>query len=336
MSEATATSMADTPISAPVTCLTLNPAIDVTIYLDSLVAGSVNRAQSSQMMAGGKGVNVAATLAAGGVKTAVTGILGTDNADFFNHFFAARGIDNHFIEQAGATRSNIKLVCARDTTDINLPGLAAAPAVVAELQRRLAAAESRFLVLAGSLPPQCPDSFYADFLQFYARQSGRQKARCIADCSGAALKALLNGAARPFCIKPNRDELAQWAGDKLASQAEILAQARRLAATGIALVVVSMGAEGALFVTAAAACHAQIRLDRVASTVGAGDAMVAGIVRALLDTADKDTITAAELENIAARASLWAGAKLECVGPALPPAARLHELAQKLHCRRLY
>jgi len=53
------------------------------------------------MIAGGKGVNVAATLAAGGVKTAVTGILGADNADFFNRFFAARGIDNHFIEQAG-------------------------------------------------------------------------------------------------------------------------------------------------------------------------------------------------------------------------------------------
>ncbi|KAA6206445.1 MAG: 1-phosphofructokinase family hexose kinase [Candidatus Tokpelaia sp.] len=324
------------PICAPVTCLALNPALDMTIGLDRLATGAVNRAQSCTTIAGGKGVNVAATLAAGGVKTAVTGILGRDNADFFNSFLAGRGIENHFLYQAGAVRRNIKLVSAFETTDINLPGLSADPALLEQLRSILAAAKSRFLVLAGSVPPHCPDSFYADFLQFYARQSGAQKARCVADCSGAALKALLSGAARPFCIKPNREELAEWSGKKLTDQAEILQEARRLAASGIALVAVSMGAEGALFVTEAAACCARITLDKVASTVGAGDAMVAGLIKALLEQTESDIITAAELENIAGSATLWAGAKLECAGPALPKPARLHALAQNLCCRRLY
>jgi len=324
------------PICAPVTCLALNPALDMTISLDRLAMGAVNRAQSCTIIAGGKGVNVAATLAAGGVKTAVTGILGADNADFFNSFLAVRGMENHFLYHEGATRQNIKLVSARDTTDINLPGLAVNPVLLEKLRSILAAAKSRFLVLAGSVPPHCPDNFYADFLQFYARQGGTQKARCVADCSGAALKALLSGSARPFCIKPNREELAEWSGKTLINQAEILQEARRLAASGIALVTISMGAEGALFVTGAAAYHAQITLDRVASTVGAGDAMVAGLINALLEQAEDDIIAAAGLENIARGATLWAAGKLECAGPALPPPTRLRALAQNLRCQRLY
>lgn len=336
----TENTIAEPPVHATVLTLTLNPALDETIALEELRPGAVHRAAMSRQEPGGKGINVAAMLAAGGIQTAATGILGSDNADFFSSFFAARGIENRFLSAKGATRQNIKLVSPAETTDINLPGLKAAPAQLAELRHLLAAAESEFLVLSGSLPPDCPDSFYADFLQFYRDYQpaeNRKKAKCVADCSGRPLKALLSGAARPFCIKPNRDELAEWAEKPLRGQAEILAQAQALQRTGIALVVVSQGGDGALFVAENAAYHAKIALERVASTVGAGDAMVAGIIAAALRQEIGDNaVNDGDLAVIAAQATLWAAGKLECAGAALPPPARLAELEQKLCCEKLY
>lgn len=321
-------------LTAPVITLTLNPAIDLTVTLPALKQGAVNRAETYRAEAGGKGINVAATLASGGIKAAATGILGRDNAAFFQKFFTERGIENGFLYVRGAARSNIKLVSAAETTDINLPGLPADPALLEDLYQLLAAAKSRFLVLAGSLPPQCPDSFYADFLSFYAGQNGA--AKIIADCSGKPLKALLSGAIRPFCIKPNQDELAEWAGKALPSRKEILAQAVALHKTGIALTTVSLGAQGALFVAGNAAYHAAVKLEKVESTVGAGDAMVAGIAAALLQReTDSEIINSAELENIAKTASLWAAGKLLMRGAALPPQERLQALAQNLRCEKL-
>jgi len=326
-----------TTLAAPITTLTLNPAIDVTIGLDKLTVGEVNRAQTYRAEPGGKGVNVAATLASGGVAAAATGLLGRDNADLFRRFFAERKIENGFLYTDGATRSNIKLVSAIGTTDVNLPGLPMTEAILAQLRRILATAKSRLLILAGSVPPHCPDSFYADFLDFYAEKTGGKAAKCIVDCSGAPLKALLAGKIRPFAIKPNNDELAEWAGKPLDGIDDILREARALHKTGIKLVVVSMGSKGALFVSGDHAYHAGIKLEKVESTVGAGDAMVAGIAAALLkDGLDEaDAISAAALENIAKTATLWASGKLLCHGPALPPAAQMQALAAKMRCEKL-
>jgi 1-phosphofructokinase len=96
------------------------------------------------------------------------------------------------------------------------------------------------------------------------------------DASGPALAAAVREA--PDLAKPNRDELEELVGRALDGPAAVLAAARELGALGIGTVVVSMGAEGALFVRDAEAVHARPPAVRVASTVGAGDAMVAGTV----------------------------------------------------------
>jgi len=323
-------------LNAPVTTMTLNPAIDVTIGLDKLTVGEVNRAKTYRADMGGKGINVAATLAAGGVQTAVTGLLGKDNAEFFKKAFAAKNMENGFLYAAGSTRSNVKIVSQHETTDVNLPGLPVTEDILTGLRQILLHAKSQFLVLSGSVPPQCPDSVYADFLKFYAEQTGGKKAKCIVDCSGKPLKALLAGSVRPFCIKPNNDELAEWAGEQLNSQAEILAKARALHKTGIALVVVSMGGKGALFVAGDNAYFAGIKLSHVESTVGAGDAMVAGITAVLhRHNVRTDTISAEILEDIARNSTLWAAGKLQCHGPDLPSKDIMQKLAGQIRCEKL-
>jgi 1-phosphofructokinase len=138
-----------------VVTLTLNPAIDQTVTIPSFAAGAVNRVERVRQDPGGKGVNVASALADAGHRVAVTGFLGRDNAVPFETLFAAKGIDDHFVRIAGQTRVGIKIVdpLQQQTTDLNFPGQAPTAADCAELVARLAALDTPWVVMAGSVPP---------------------------------------------------------------------------------------------------------------------------------------------------------------------------------------
>jgi 1-phosphofructokinase len=298
--------------------LTLNPAIDETITLDALVPGQVHRARAVRQNAGGKGINVASCLADWGVDVSAHGLLGRDNTAPFDALFAAKPITDAMVRVDGATRVNLKLVDNADTTDINLDGLAVTDETLATVLDGLAAmaAAGDMVVLAGSLPPGCPPACYA-------RQVARLRdagVHVLLDASGDPLARALAAPVLPHVIKPNRDELAAWAGEPLPDTAAILAAARALNARGVAQVVVSMGSEGALFVSAEGAMHAQLSLPRIASTVGAGDAMVAGLAAA--------HVAGLGLAETARLATAFAVAKLGMAGPNLPEKASVLALAQ--------
>ena len=87
-----------------VVTVTINPAIDQTITIPSFTAGTVNRVQSSQMDAGGKGINVASFLADFGQPATVTGFLGADNDAIFRRLFERKGIEDRCVRIAGQTR----------------------------------------------------------------------------------------------------------------------------------------------------------------------------------------------------------------------------------------
>ncbi|MCC7371512.1 MAG: 1-phosphofructokinase [Chloroflexi bacterium] len=257
-----------------VVTVTLNPAIDETVTITNFEAGAVNRVEQVRMGPGGKGVNVAATLAALGLRVGVSGFLGRENAVPFESLFARLGIEDQFVRIEGQTRVGIKIVdpARQQTTDVNFPGQAPEPSDLAALRERLDALNAGWVVLAGSLPPGVPPRVYADLIeQLHAR--GR---RVVLDTSGEALRHAI--AAGPDVIKPNVHELEDLVGHPLADRAAVVAEARRLIAGGIGMVVVSLGAEGACFVTADEVVVARPPSVTVQSTVGGGDALVAGIV----------------------------------------------------------
>ena len=280
--------------------VTLNPAIDQLVTLDALLPGQVQRALGSVQAPGGKGINVAAALAGLGVSTAALGVLGSDNAGMFEALFAQRGIADACLRVPGQTRTNIKLVAdgGRQTTDINLPGLALAEAHLDAVMSALA----RYLrpglavVLSGSLPAGLPADSWGQ-LQAQAVAAG---ADVLLDTSEAPLAAALAvpHAAMPWAIKPNREELQAATGQRLDSRDTLLAAARSLLDRGLGLAVVSMGEEGALFASAQGAVIARPPQRARGSSVGAGDAMVAGMVAArlrgldLADTARLSTASA--------------------------------------------
>ena len=262
-----------------VATVTFNPALDLTVRADGLRLDAVNLGQGLRWNAGGKGVNVASALADHGVEVVATGLLGDANPERFEALFRRKRITDAFVRLPGATRVGVKLVdeAARQTTDINLPGLSPTPAELAELRRRIAelVPACGWFVLSGSLPPGVDPGIYAELVR-ELRAAGRLVA---VDTSGPGLAAVL--AAGPTLVKPNLHELEQALGRTFGDDDRaLLAVTRELLGGGIALVALSMGERGALFATADEAWFARPPWVDVQSTVGAGDAMVAGLVAA--------------------------------------------------------
>lgn len=298
--------------------VTLNPAIDRTVTITDFAAGKVNRVEQVQDHPGGKGVNVAVTLADAGHAVAATGFLGRENATSFEDLFARKGITDQFVRIAGRTRVGIKIIdpAQQQTTDINFPGLAPAPSDLDALRARLAESPAPWVVLAGSLPAGVAPTLYRDLI-------GDLKARgrsVVLDTSGEPLAAALDVA--PRIIKPNIHELEALIGAPLSNVAAIIAAARELLATGIALAVVSMGSAGALFITADEALRAVPPRVEARSTVGAGDAMVAGIVAAQARGYD--------LEATARLATAFAVDAISRVGAGLGDPATLADLGRRV------
>lgn len=303
--------------------VTLNPAVDLTIRADHFQPGTVNLGQTSQMDAGGKGVNVASFLADYNEQTAVTGFLGQENADIFEQLFSAKGIADHFIRIPGRTRTGIKIVdeAAQETTDINLPGLMPTPEQLQQLLQRIdmLAHSYDWFVLAGKVPPGVPTDIYATIIT-HLKEVGRSVAL---DTSGTALRESVQ--AGPTIVKPNISELQQLFGRRFSSEGSLEKAAHTLLTNGTQIVVISMGKQGALFVTEHETLIAQPPEVAVKSSVGAGDAMVAGLVAG--------KIQGLNLADCARLATAFAAGTITQVGPHLPERKYIEGYMQQVTIR---
>ncbi|WP_019586439.1 1-phosphofructokinase [Deinococcus apachensis] len=305
-----------------VATLTLNPALDLTVRADGWRKGGVNLGQSLQFDAGGKGVNVASFLADWGLTVTATGLLGDENTERFEALFQEKGVRDEFVRVPGPTRVGVKVVdgAAQETTDINLPGLAATPGALAELESRLdaLAADHDAFVLAGSVPPGVGADFYARMVS-RLRGAGRFVAL---DTSGTALQTALTADVLPNLLKPNIHELEAALGRSLTSEEDVLAAAHELLARGAELVAVSQGERGALLVTGNEAVRARPPQVDVVSTVGAGDAMVSGLVSARAE--------GLPLAEAARRATAFSLGAITRLGAHLPPRSELDTFAAQV------
>ena len=264
---------------ASILTITLNPALDLTVRLGHLEPGEVNRSPMMLTHAAGTGINVAQVLADLGHTLTVSGWLGEDNAQAFDALFKRRGFVDGFVRVPGETRSNIKL--AEDdgrVTDLNGLGPQVSPQAqqaLLDILDRIAPGHDA-VVVAGSLPQGVSPQWLHDLVL-------RLKAlglNVILDTSGQALKEAL--AAGPWLIKPNTEELSDALGCDISSLEAQISAATRLQALGIEHVVISHGADGVNWFSHAEALQALPPKVSVASTVGAGDSLLAGMVHGLL------------------------------------------------------
>ncbi|MBE9139557.1 1-phosphofructokinase [Nodosilinea sp. LEGE 07088] len=309
----------------PIATVTLNPAIDQTISIPNFRADAVNRVAWRQDDAGGKGVNVASFLAVAGYKVSVSGFLGRENDALFKTLFHQKAIADHFVRLPGETRINIKIVddAQNQVTDINYPGQEPTHSDVTALKAAIHALARTcdWFVFSGSVPGGLPTTIYDELI-------GPLKAQgktVVLDTSGDALRHGLP--AKPDLIKPNQAELEEVLNTRLSGPTAIVAAARELIASGIAYVVVSMGADGALFIDRTQAFHAQPPAMVVKSTVGAGDAMVSGTVAGLL--------SGESLRNCATLATAFSMGALSQIGPRLPPLEKIQAMRKLVIVREV-
>ena len=264
-------------IKPGIVTITLNPAIDETVVLHQLQPGAVNRATHHHRQAGGKGINVSSMLGGYGIPTTATGFLGRENPALFEELFQMRMIRDEFIRLDGKTRSGIKIV-GESTTDINLPGLTPGTAELRALEDKLGGLvkPGRWFVIAGSLPA----GFSISQLENILRQLKAGGAKIAADMSGAALQAAIDCGVD--LIKPNHHELAEILHRELTDHHSFATEARRLQREKVPHVILSLGSEGAMFVSPDGAFIAQAPPVKVMSTVGAGDSMLAGYLAGLV------------------------------------------------------
>ena len=260
-----------------ITTICLNPALDRTVTVDSLVPGQVNRIRTSRTDVGGKGVNVAVVCRRLGLDARVIGCAGVDGYAKLRAKANAENIGCDFHTVEGSIRVHTKVVPldGRGVTELNEPG----PTLTAEdldvfFEMALdAAADSDYVVLTGSLPPGCPAYTYRELIRLL-------KVPCILDVGGEALR--LGVEAKPFLIKPNHHELAATVGCELHTMEDIRAAAQSFVDGGIRHVVASLGKVGALYVGEEGCFYAPEIPVEVKSTVGAGDALVGGLLYGLV------------------------------------------------------
>ena len=300
--------------------LTLNPAIDQSAAIPDFTAGEVNRVDWERSDPGGKGVNVASFLSDLGFRVTVTGFLGRENSAVFERLFQDKGMTDRFLRVPGKTRVNVKIIdeAQHRITDINFPGQTVGAAELASVRDVLTAliADHQWFVLSGSLPSGVPVDFYAE-LVVLLKAAGK---RVVLDTSGEPMRAAIGSA--PYAIKPNIAELEEVLGSPLPDRAAVVKAARILVKGGIEYVVISMGKDGALFVDAQECLLALPPAVEVKSTVGAGDAMVAGFVAA--------RIRGGSLADCARLATATAVGALTQLGPRLPSPQTVESIAQQV------
>ena len=309
---------------ARILTLTLNPALDLTVRLARLEPGEVNRSETMLTHAAGKGVNVAQVLADLGHQVTVGGFLGEDNPQAFEALIARRGFADAFIRVPGETRSNIKIAeHGGRVTDINAPG----PQVSEQAQQALLnqltliAPGHDAVVVAGSLPRGVSPLWFQGLLV----QLKNLGLKVALDTSGEALRAGLK--ASPWLIKPNTEELAEALDCPTDSVDQQAQAAERLHAEGIEHVVISHGADGVNWFSPGTALHATPPQVSVASTVGAGDSLLAGMLHGLLSFDVPETTLR--------RATAIAAMAVTQIGFGISDDAQLARLESGVHVRPL-
>jgi len=257
--------------------VTLNPALDRTLHVESLVPGQTTRIRHEARYAGGKGIDVSRALREMGSDNVALGLVGGFGGKELEGRLLLGGVACRFTRIANETRTNI--IIQDEPSGAETALLARGPEVQpSELMDFLDTLDKmpdmNFLVISGSLPPGLTPEVYGRMIAI----GGERGARVVLDTAGEALRQGIH--ARPAVIKPNRFELAELAGRGFADVRAISEYCAGLL-DWVETVLVSMGADGIVMVTRGRVLHARPPKVAVKSTVGAGDCAVAGFVHAL-------------------------------------------------------
>lgn len=293
--------------------LTPNPSLDRTLLVSRLVRGQVHRAVAEHQEPSGKGVNVCRALTRNGIESVAVLPLGGAEGVTLARLLDEEGVRYRSVSIAESVRVNVSLTEPDGlATKVNAPGPKLSKAEVAALTATLAdlVSDGDWVVASGSLPRGVDSDYYACVAEV-VHGAG---ARLALDSSGSALPAGLAG--RPDVVKPNLEELEEAVGQRLTTIGHVLSAAAILRGRGAGSVLASLGRDGALLVSADGVWRAYANVNSPKSTIGAGDALLAGFIAA------GGTGPSALVEAVA-----WGSAAVGTAGSWVPVIAEVHRNA---------
>lgn len=249
--------------------VTLNPAVDHTLDVDHpMEDGVVLRSDSAQYDPGGKGINISKYLNSLDVDTLATGLIGGFLGDYIVDQLTRVKVPNDFVEMGGCTRLNTTILASDGEYKVNQSGHRVKQSTVRELTAKIGSYDPETVVVAGSLPPSLGPATID-------RINKAGPWETVVDVDGSILKTLSESYA--LC-KPNREELADATEMPVRTIEECVEAARELRSMGYERVITSLGEAGAISVDEDGAYHAEALETDVVDTVGAGDALLAGVL----------------------------------------------------------
>ena len=259
--------------------VTLNPAIDKTVVIENFRTGGVNRVATMREDAGGKGINVSKCLKKLGTVSVAAMILAGDAGSRLEKMMEGLQIPVLPLWTDGENRTNLKIIdpVRKENTDINEPGPVVSQMLLEQCRETLenCLREGDILILSGSLPAGVDRGLYGAWVRSF-----RSRGVCVyLDADGEPMKKGIE--AVPYMIKPNNEELAALLGKPKLTTEQMLEEGKRLLDTGSEEIVISLGGDGALFISRDGCYRAEGLQVDVKSTVGAGDSVVAAMAYAM-------------------------------------------------------
>ncbi len=261
--------------------ITLNPAVDKIMYLKKTSSLKDNLSESEEVVsAGGKGINVSRALKKLGVPTLATGFQGGETGALIVKLLSKEKIPNQFVPIQGYSRVNVTLVEERSgqSTRVLSPG----PRIISGEIARFKADYKKllpnvsFVVLSGRNVQGTKSDLYRELIEIAAKKN----VKCLLDTSGDSLRQAIS--ARPFIIKPNREEAQELLEYSLTTSDKLKKACQEFHRLGAVIVLISLGKDGAIASEYGSVFLAKAPSVKTINEVGCGDSFVAGFLSSYL------------------------------------------------------
>lgn len=261
--------------------VTLNPSIDHVIKINNLENGSVNKVNSENFYAGGKGINVSKMLKEHDVDNIALGFISGFTGEFIKNDLNKCKIKNDFIDVSnGCSRINTKIKTNNNETEINGLGPSVSNSDIKNLFSKLNnLTTDDILILAGSIPESLPENFYEQIM----KKLSDKNIKIIVDARKNLLLNVLKY--NPFLIKPNNHEISEIFDLEIETTEELIFYGKKLKDMGAQNVLISLGKDGAILITESNEIYkSNIPHGELKNSVGSGDSMVGGFIAGYLKT----------------------------------------------------
>jgi 1-phosphofructokinase len=278
------------------TC-TLNPAVDYKFNLENINIGKLNRVENANFFAGGKGINVSIVLKNLGTDSIATGFLGGFTGDFIKNTLKSKHIKYEFIDIELPSRFNVKIKHPHMETEINADGPHISNSKMSELLIFIQEMKKDDLLITGGSTCKGQPEAHGVIAQICHEQG----IPFVMDTPGKYYSQFLKY--KPFLVKPNLQELGDYYGTKIMKVEQAIFYGKKLLEEGAERVIISMGGNGSIYLDKYYIYRSNLIHNKVTSSVGSGDSMVAGFIASYLS--DKDTQKAYQFAVAVAQATTF-------------------------------